>query len=98
MTVAQCHRRGGWLLSCRLAPDGCVSLLERLWAEPPRGPRWLDGVTWSDFAARYGDRANDEVFHLDAPPSSKRAAAYLLTSALVFSYELVRCSYRIYTS
>ena len=56
---------------------GLGPLLEAYVREPPRAIRWLREITWGELAERYGDRTNDEIYHLDDLPLSKWAAAYL---------------------
>jgi hypothetical protein len=62
----------------KLSDEGFMPLLEAYLRKPPRGIELLGQVTWGELAARYGDRTNDEIYHLFDLPQHKWAAAYLL--------------------
>lgn len=61
-----------------LGGAGLRPLLESYRRAHPRALRLLDQVTWGELARRYGDRENDELYHLSDLPENKWAAAYLL--------------------
>jgi hypothetical protein len=57
----------------RLGDEGFGPLLEAYQTRPPRVLEQLSRVT-----AQYGDKANDELYHLPDLPLHKWASAYLL--------------------
>lgn len=61
-----------------LSEKGFGSLLEAYRQRLPRSIRLLDEVTWGELAEKYGDRTNDEIYHLNDLPENKWAAAHLL--------------------
>jgi MoaA/NifB/PqqE/SkfB family radical SAM enzyme len=61
-----------------LGDEGLLPLLESYRRARPRALRLLDQVTWGELAQRYGDRENDELYHLSDLPENKWAAVYLL--------------------
>jgi MoaA/NifB/PqqE/SkfB family radical SAM enzyme len=71
--------RGHFYLG-KLTEDGFEPLLDAYRRRPPLGVRLLEGVTWGRLASRYGDRTNDEIYHLNDLPENKWATAYLLDS------------------
>jgi len=61
-----------------LGEEGLLPLLESYQRSPPRVIQLLSEITWGELAERYGDRTNDEIYHLTDLPLHKWTAAYLL--------------------
>lgn len=61
-----------------LDTQGFLPLLEAYRRARPRSLRLLEQVTWGELAQCYGDRENDELYHLNDLPENKWAAVYLL--------------------
>ena len=61
-----------------LSEEGFKPLVESYQQSPPRSIQLLDGITWGELAEKYGDRTNDEIYHLNDLPENKWATAYLL--------------------
>lgn len=64
----------------KLTNEGFFPLIDVYQQRQIPGLRHLDGITWGELAARYGDRENDEVFYLYDLPEHKWAATHLLKS------------------